>query len=84
MRLRGTEVLEAIVAGFVAVVAVALFVVVMVGLGVVAVAVRREDRRFTLVGEAPDWLSSGTRRLNGVGRRDLDPELLRPVGELVH
>lgn len=57
--------------------------VVMVGLGVVAVAVRREDRGFTLVGEAPDWLSRGTRRLNGVGRRDLDPELLRPAGELV-
>jgi hypothetical protein len=77
-------VLEAIVAGFVAVVAVALFVVVMVGLGVVAVAVRREDRGFTLVGEAPGWLSRGTRRLNGVGRRDLDSELLRPAGELVH
>ncbi len=71
-------------AGFVAVVAVALFAVVMVGLGVVAVVVRREDRRFTLVSEAPGWLSKGTRRLNGVGRRDLDPELLRPVGELVH
>lgn len=34
-------------AGFVAVVTVALFVVVMVGFGVVAVAVRREDRGFT-------------------------------------
>ena len=71
-------------AGFVATVAVALFVVVMAGLGVVAVVVRREDRRFTLVGEAPGWLSRGTRRLNGVGRKDLDPELLRPAGELVH
>ena len=84
MRVRGTEVLEAIVAGFVAVVAVALFAVVMVGLGVVAVVVRHEDRGLTLVGEAPGRLSRGTRRLNGVGRRDLDPGLLRPVGELVH
>ena len=71
-------------AGFVVVVAVALFLVVIVGLTVVAVAVRREDRGYTLVGEAPDLLSRGTRRLNGVGRRDLDPELLRPAGELVH
>jgi len=70
-------------AGFVVVVAAALFLAVLVGLGVVAVAVRREDRRFTLVGDAPDMLSRSARRLNGVGRRDLDPEFLRPVGELV-
>jgi hypothetical protein len=76
-------VLEAIMAGFVVVVAAALFLAVLVGLGVVAVAVRREDRRFTLVGDAPDMLSRSARRLNGVGRRDLDPEFLRPVGELV-
>jgi len=71
-------------AGFVAAVAVALFLVVIVGLAVVAFVVRREDRRYTLVGEAPDRLSRGTRRLNGVGRRDLDPEFLRPARELVH
>ena len=74
-------------AGFVAAVAVALFLVVMLGLGAVAFAVRREDRRFTLVGEAPDRLSKGARRLNGVGRRDLaslDPRLFRSAGELVH
>ncbi|MGH3179753.1 MAG: hypothetical protein ACRDPF_38500 [Streptosporangiaceae bacterium] len=71
-------------AGFVAVVAGALFLAVVVGLGVVAFAVRREDRRFTLVGDAPDVLSRSARRLNGVGRRDLDPEFPRPVGELVH
>jgi len=70
-------------AGIVVVVAAALFLAVLVGLGVVAVAVRREDRRFTLVGDAPDMLSRSARRLNGVGRRDLDPEFLRPVGELV-
>ena len=71
-------------AGFVVVVAAALFLAVLVGLGVVAFAVRREDRRFTLVGDAPDMLSRSARRLNGVGRRDLDPEFIRPVGELVH
>lgn len=76
--------LEAIMAGFVVVVAAALFLAVLVGLGVVAFAVHREDRRFTLVGDAPDMLSRSARRLNGVGRRDLDPEFIRPVGELVH
>lgn len=71
-------------AGFVVVVAAALFLAVLLGLGVVAFAVRREDRRFTLVGDAPDMLSRSARRLNGVGRRDLDPEFIRPMGELVH
>ena len=71
-------------AGFVVVVAAALFLAVLLGLGVVAFAVRREDRRFTLVGDAPDMLSRSARRLNGVGRRDLEPEFIRPVGELVH
>jgi hypothetical protein len=71
-------------AGFVVVVAAALFLAVLLGLGVVAFAVRREDRRFTLVGDAPDILSRSARRLNGVGRRDLDPEFIRPMGELVH
>lgn len=71
-------------AGFVVVVAAALFLAVLMGLGVVAFAVRREDRRFTLVGDAPDIFSRSARRLNGVGRRDLDPEFVRPMGELVH
>jgi hypothetical protein len=70
-------------AGVVAVVAAALFFAVMVGLGAVALAVRREDQGFTLAGDASGWLSRSTRRLNGVGLRDLDPELLRPAGELV-
>lgn len=71
-------------AGFVAAVAVALFLVVLVGLGVVAIAVRREDRGFTLVGEAPDRLSRGTRRLNGVGRKEIYPRFFRSARELVH
>jgi len=83
--LRGTEVLEAIMASVV-VVAVAVFIagLVMGVIAVVAIAVRREDRRYTLAVDAPDRLSRTTRRLTGVGRRDLDAEFLRPVGQLVH
>jgi hypothetical protein len=83
--LRRTEVLEAIMAGVV-VVAVAVFIagVVMGVITVVAIAVRREDRRYTLAVDAPDRLSRTTRRLTGVGRRDLDAKFLRPAGQLVH
>jgi hypothetical protein len=52
-------------------------------IGVVALAVRREDRRYSLPGEAPDRLSRSARRLTGVGRRDLDAKLIRSR-ELVH
>jgi hypothetical protein len=84
--LRGTEVLEAIMAGVVIAVAAAVFLGgIAVGvIAVVAVAVRREDRRYTLASEAPGLLARSTRRLTGVSRRDLDTEFLRPVGELVH
>ena len=70
----------------VVVVAVAVFIagVVMGVIAVVAIAVRREDRRYTLAVDAPDRLSRTTRRLTGVGRRDLDAEFLRPAAELVH
>lgn len=51
---------------------------------VVAFAVHREDRRYTLAVDAPDRLSRTSRRLTGVGRRDLDAEFLRPAGHLVH
>ena len=73
-------------AGFVVAATIALFLVgVMVGVtAMVAVAVHREDRRYTLAREAPDRLSSSTRRLNGLGRRDLDDEFLRPAVKLVH
>ena len=50
----------------------------------VAISVRREDRRFTLVGDAPDRMSRGARRLNGGGRRDLDPVIIPPDRQLVH
>ena len=70
----------------VVVVAVTVFIagVVMGVIAVVAIAVRREDRRYTLAGDAPDRLSRTTRRLTGVGIRDLDAEYLRPVGQIVH
>jgi hypothetical protein len=73
-------------AGGVVAIAVAVFLggMVMGVIAVVAIAVRREDRRYTLAVEAPDRLARNTRRLTGIVRRDLDPEFLRPVGELVH
>jgi len=62
-----------------------LFGIVLGVIAVVAVAVRREDRRYTLAVEAPDRMSRNTRRLTGLARRDLDAEFLRPaIGELVH
>lgn len=72
-------------AGVVVVIAAGFLGGIVIGvLAVVAIAVRREDRRYTLAVEAPDRLSRNTRRLTGVSRRDLDPEFLRPVRELVH
>jgi hypothetical protein len=78
-------VLEVIMAEVVVTIAIAVFLVgVMVGvLAVVAVAVRREDRHYTLGGEAPDRLSRNTRRLTGLGRRGVDGEFFRTAGELV-
>ena len=72
-------------AGVVVVTAVSIFLGGLVTgvIAVIAIAVRREDRRYTLAGEAPDRLSSSTRRLTGLGRRGLDSEFLRPAGGLV-
>jgi hypothetical protein len=83
--LRGTKVLEAVVAGVVIAIAISVFLGGLVTgvIAVIAVAVRREDRCYSLAGDAPDRLSVSTRRLTGVGRRDLDAEFLRPTGELV-
>lgn len=84
--LRGTEVREAIMAGVVVAITVAVLLggMLMGVIAVVAIGVRREDRRYTLTVEAPDRLSRTTRRMIGVGRRDLNPEFVRPLGELVH
>ena len=72
--LRGPEVREAIMAGVV----IALFLAGIVAgvFAVIAVAVRREDRAYTLLGDAPGRMSRSARRLNGLGRRDLDAEFL--------
>lgn len=53
-------------------------------MAVVALAVRREDRRYSLAGEAPDRMSSNARRLNGVGRRGVDAEFFPRVRKLAH
>jgi hypothetical protein len=46
----------------------------MVGVvAMIAMAVRREDRRYTLTGDAPDVAARGVRRLAGVGLRDIIP-----------
>ena len=64
-------------AGFVIAVAALVVAVVVIGVIAVAVGVRREDRRYSLIGEAPGRLAKRVRRLNGVGLRDLDTELFR-------
>jgi hypothetical protein len=71
----------AIMAGFEIAVTIALFLggVVTGLLLVVAWAVRREDRRFTMAVEAPDRVSGIARRMNGLQRRGLNLEFLRPV-----
>jgi hypothetical protein len=58
-------------------IAVAIGMALVFGTGViagvtamVALTVRREDRRGTLTGEPPDAVARGVRRLAGVGRRD--------------
>lgn len=83
--LRRRDGLEAIMADVVVTMAVVIFLggIVTGVIAVIAIAVRREDRHYTLAIEAPDRLSRNARRLTGMARRDLDTEFLRPVGELV-
>jgi hypothetical protein len=58
-------------ASVIALAAVTFFLggVVIVALGVLAHEVRREDRLYSLAGEAPSMMSRQARRLNGFGRR---------------
>lgn len=42
-------------------------------LAVIALAVRREDKRYTLTRQPPDMVARGVRRLVGVGLRDIMP-----------
>lgn len=67
-------------AALIALVAVCLFVVgVVTGIiGLVAVAIRREDRNLTLTSEAPDNVTRAGRWLNGLYVRS---PAARPPGE---
>jgi hypothetical protein len=47
--------------------------VVLGVIAMVSMAIRREDKRGSLTGEAPGVLARGARRLNGVGLRDITP-----------
>ena len=42
-------------------------------IAIVAMAVRREDRQFSLTRQAPGAAARGVRRLTGVGLRDVTP-----------
>ena len=44
---------------------------------IVAMAVRREDRQFSLTRQAPGAAARGVRRLTGVGLRDVTPIVVR-------
>jgi hypothetical protein len=76
---------EFVMAGVVTV-TVALFLggVVIGVIAVVALAVRHEDRRYSLVREAPGRMSRSARRLNGVGGRGLNAEFFPVARKLVH
>lgn len=67
-------------------VTVALFLggVVTGGIAVMALAIRREDRHYSLVREAPDRISRSARRLTNVGSRGLDAEFFPIARELMH
>ena len=67
-------------------VAVAIAMGLVFGTGVVcgviamiAMAIRKEDRRGTLTGRSPDVVTRGVRRMTGVGLRDIIP----PAGKQV-
>lgn len=45
----------------------------------VSVAIRQEERRMSLRGSAPSWLSGGARRVNGVGVRNRAEEKTEDV-----
>ena len=46
-------------------------------IAIVAMAVRREDRQYSLTGQAPGVAARGVRRLTGVGLRDVTPIVVR-------
>jgi hypothetical protein len=69
---------EAVMNGGTAAEAIAIFAMFLGGvtfgvLAVVCAAIKREDRKLSLTGAAPDAAARGTRVLTGVGSRDVDP-----------
>jgi len=46
-------------------------------IAIVAMAVRREDRQYSLTRQAPGAVARGVRRLTGVGLRDVTPIVVR-------
>lgn len=46
-------------------------------IAIVAMAVRREDRQYSLTRQAPGVAARGVRRLTGVGLRDVTPLVAR-------
>jgi hypothetical protein len=46
-------------------------------IAIVALAVRREDRQYSLTRQAPGIAARGVRRLTGVGLRDVTPIVVR-------
>jgi len=46
-------------------------------IAIVAMAVRREDRLYSLTRQAPGVAARGVRRLTGVGLRDVTPIVVR-------
>ena len=46
-------------------------------IAIVAMAVRREDRQYSLTRQAPGISARGVRRLTGVGLRDVTPIAVR-------
>ncbi|MBV9856802.1 MAG: hypothetical protein JOY82_20175 [Streptosporangiaceae bacterium] len=65
----------------VAVVGVFVFIGAMIAL--VAIGIRREERSFTLKGNAPGAFTGVVRKVNGVGLRDLDARLAGAGRQLV-
>src|SRR6202012_771465 len=68
---------EVIVAGI-------FFLAMIAGLPLVTMAVQREDRASSLCDDATDALARPTRRITGLGSRDLGLALLRPIGGFTH
>jgi hypothetical protein len=73
-------------ASAIVIVTIALFLggVVIGVIAILALAIRREDRRYSLATEAPDRLSRNARWLTGVGRKGVDAEFFPVERELVH